>query len=263
MNPFFFGAAPRRLFGIYHPARSAPGEGRAAVFCYPWGSEYLHAHRALRQLAKMLAAEGVHSLRFDYFGTGDSAGETTDADLKGWRTDIESAIDELMHAAGCPRVTLIGFRLGGTLAAEVAARHIDKIDTMVLWDPVVSGAEYLEDLWLASTRMPRVNRLPPPRPAHLGGGHEFLGFPLTAAMEDEIKTLSLTRLLTEFPARTLILVSQVQPSLVSLKEIAASVNSEKIVIEALPDLNPWIERDTANAGAVPAKVLKRIARWFT
>ena len=73
----------------------------------------------------MLAARGVHSLRFDYFGTGDSAGETTEADLKGWCGDIETAIDELTHMTGCRRVILIGMRLGGTLAAEVAAKRPD------------------------------------------------------------------------------------------------------------------------------------------
>ena len=65
------------------------------VLCYPWGSEYIHAHRALRQLATRLSMAGFHTLRFDYFGTGDSAGEMEDADLGVWEDDIETAIEEL------------------------------------------------------------------------------------------------------------------------------------------------------------------------
>ena len=45
------------------------------MLCYPWGSEYIYAHRSLRLLAQRRAAAGIHTLRFDYFGTGDSDGD--------------------------------------------------------------------------------------------------------------------------------------------------------------------------------------------
>lgn len=69
MNPFYFGARERQLLGIYEAAGAA--SNRAVVVCHPWGSEYIHAYRAMRRLTKMLTARGIHTLRFDYFGTGD------------------------------------------------------------------------------------------------------------------------------------------------------------------------------------------------
>ena len=95
MTPFYFGDRRRRLFGIYEPAVLKSVGKRAAVLCYPWGAEYVHAHRTMRQLAVRLSAAGIDTLRFDFFGTGDSAGEMVDADLAGWETDIELAIEEL------------------------------------------------------------------------------------------------------------------------------------------------------------------------
>src|SRR3954451_13983708 len=75
MTPLFFGSRARRLFGIYEPGRSGSRVPRAAVLCHPWGQEYIRAHRSMRRLANMLSATGRDTLRFDYFGTGDSAGD--------------------------------------------------------------------------------------------------------------------------------------------------------------------------------------------
>jgi pimeloyl-ACP methyl ester carboxylesterase len=261
MNPFFFGAAPRRLYGLYQPGRSALRQSRALVFCYPWGSEYLHAHRALRQLAKMLAAEGIHSLRFDYFGTGDSAGETIEPNLGGCVSDIESAIDELLHTANCTQVTLLGLRLGGALAAMAAEKNPSRVGALVLWDPVMVGAEYLDGLWAANLQAPRIGRAPPGRPVEVGGGHEVLGFPLTSALQEEIRALSLAPVLARLPVPTLLIKSQVSSSPVPPRADGSSSTSH-IETEIIPDLHPWIERDPANAGAVPAKILKRIAQWL-
>lgn len=146
MLPFFFGSAQRRLFGIYEPAPRRGGVVRAALLCNSWGTEYLNAHRAMRVLAKRLSAAGFDTLRFDYFGAGDSGGETTDAELNGWRDDIALAASELRQMSGTQRVTLVGLRLGGTLAAEVAPRLGKGIDKIVLWDPIVSGLAYVREL---------------------------------------------------------------------------------------------------------------------
>ena len=262
MNPFFFGTASRRLYGLYQPRRMASPRNRAVVFCYPWGSEYLHAHRALRQLTKMLAAEGIHSLRFDYFGTGDSAGEATGQHLEGWLADINSAINELLDATRYAQVTLIGLRLGGTLAAAVAAKDPSRVEALVMWDPVISGAEYLEELWADHTQAPRVNGRPPPRLAEVAGAHEILGFPLTAALQAEIRVLSLAPILSELDVPTLIITSQPSSTASSLRADNGGKLGSKFETEFIPDLPPWIEREAVNAGATPTKVLKRIVQWF-
>jgi pimeloyl-ACP methyl ester carboxylesterase len=260
MNPFFFGQTPRKLFGIYEPARSVTDESRAVVFCYPWGPEYFYAHRSLQRLSKMLVKRGIHSLRFDYFGTGDSAGETIEADLEGWCGDIETSIDELTHITGCHRVILIGMRLGGTLAAKVATKRADRIEALVLWDPIISGAEYLNALWLAHTRMPRIGQLPIRRRPEFGGGFEVLGFALSESMEQDMKGLSLTVPITDLSTRTMIVISEMTESAVALSERLAARPSQDIAIETIQDLHPWIERN--DAGAVPAKVMKRITQWI-
>jgi alpha/beta superfamily hydrolase len=136
MTPFYFGSADRRLFGVYDPAHKIGGATRAAVVCYPSGDEQIHAYRTLRQLAARMSQAGIHVLRFDYYGTGDSSGETGEGDIASWCDDIKTAIAELKDMTGATRVSLVGLRLGANLAARVAAKRPAEIDNLVLWEPL-------------------------------------------------------------------------------------------------------------------------------
>ncbi len=136
MTPFHFGSANRRLFGIYDPPPKIGGAVRAAVVCHPSGDEQIYAYRTLKQLAAQMSKAGIHVLRFDYYGTGDSAGETGEGDIASWCGDIETAIAELKDMTGAKMVSLVGLRLGANLAARVAAMRRDEIDNLLLWEPL-------------------------------------------------------------------------------------------------------------------------------
>jgi pimeloyl-ACP methyl ester carboxylesterase len=263
MTPFFFGAPERRLLGIYEAARHAK-VSRAVVLCHPWGAEYIHAYRAMRQLAKMLTSDGIHTLRFDYFGTGDSAGDTTAGDLSGWETDIQSAIEELKDTTGSRRVSLVGLRLGATLAANVAMRVGAEVDALVLWDPVVSGPEYLAEVYNAAAG--RGWLFPRPaeaRPADRGGGHEIMGFPLIESVAAEVKRIDLVAQAPALPHHTLVVTSQRLGSHACFQRALAQ-RPARLAIEHIDCPPGWIEwpRHHPLAGTVPIKVLQRIVEWL-
>jgi uncharacterized protein len=263
MIPLFFGSASRRLFGIYEPGRAPiqPPEGggkgggrpRAAVLCHPWGQEYIRAHRSMRRLAVMLAASGRDTLSFDYFGTGDSAGDTVDGDLAGWESDIAAAIDEVMDVSGTPRIALIGLRLGASLAARVASKRPKSIEALVLWDPVISGQNFLQELHAMETSI--TSAAPVERPAESGGGHEILGFSLTAALAAQIETLDLLAVVPGLPPRTLTLFSRPSPAC----DVLASA---PMAVECMSCAPAWLEDRYTGAGAIPAKTLQRIVQWL-
>lgn len=135
---------------LHLPAEGARG-GQLAVLCYPIGFEYTHAYRTLRRLADGLAAKGVMVLRFDYQGSGNSPGDTERADLANrWMRDIENVVGFGRSELGATRVTLVGLRLGGLLAAAVA-KSTDA-DALVLWSPIVKGRRYMRE-WQALARV--------------------------------------------------------------------------------------------------------------
>jgi len=246
VTPFFFGTAERRLFGVYEPAAVGTNAKRAAIFCCPWGAEYLYAHRTLRQLALELSSAGFHTLRFDFYGTGDSGGEPTDVDLAGWEADLETAMEELIEITGLTKVTLIGLRLGAVTAASVAARLRGKIEALVLWDPVVSGPEYLARLGVAPGAQPPI---------------EAQGFPVTERMLQALSAFDLSALLSKFHPRSLMIVTERLPSHDLLVPLTAGLEMGSFSIEFLTDVRPWLE-SSVTSGAVPTSVMERISNWL-
>src|SRR3984957_6689181 len=84
-TPLWFGPDKRPLFGWVHAPTDGMARG-AAVLCPPLFLEQDIAYYSFRRLAEELAARGVLAVRFDYDGTGDSAGGAEDPGrVRAWR----------------------------------------------------------------------------------------------------------------------------------------------------------------------------------
>ena len=259
MHPFYFGAGARRLFGIYEPPRLSRSRPRAALLCPPWGAEYLHAHRSMRQLAILLAEAGVHSLRFDYTATGDSAGGDAEGDIVSWREDILTAAEELSNLAGVTRLSLVGLRLGATMAAHASVDLGKAVDSLVMWDPIVDGSAYADELFALCRAQPIAIKEPVPRPASIGGGFEILGFPLTARIQNQLNGLSLAALAPNITCPVHVVVSGPEAACDLAQKALQPVPS--LTAERVEALPVWIEDWPRNSGVVPVKVLQQIVRW--
>lgn len=137
IEPFFF--KQELLFGCYHPAVDFDSQ-RLLIICPPFFDDYRRSYRGLSDLASVCAEQGVHVLRFDYYGTGESQGLLDQASVDGWKGDILAAIEEGIALSGADEVVLLGVRFGGTLASQI--RH-PKVNRYIYWDPIASGAAYL------------------------------------------------------------------------------------------------------------------------
>ena len=176
-----------RRSAFYLPGRGTPifawlycrPEGydrrHGVIICPPAVYKQVHAHRALRHLAGRLAAESFPVLSIDPHGTGDSPGVGEDPDrLDTWLQNIGDSLAWMRETLGCERVTLLGFRMGATLAALVA--RTQPVDDLILWAPVVSGRQYARELKvLSSVTLGRDK--PPPQD---GDDIEPAGFVVTA-----------------------------------------------------------------------------------
>jgi pimeloyl-ACP methyl ester carboxylesterase len=94
----------------------------------------------------MLAARGAWVLRFDQMGNGDSEGQFSTASVDTMLSDLDAAICRLEQLSGIGQgIGLLGLRFGATLAA-LAAERSPKIGKLVLWEPIVDGAKYMQEM---------------------------------------------------------------------------------------------------------------------
>ena len=144
---FFFSREGADLFAILHaPGKGVPAQATAFVMSHPFGEEKLWSHRVFVSTARALAARGHAVLRFDYMGAGDSSGMTPDTSLRSHLDDLRAAVAELRRRVpGAQRVGFIGLRLGATIAA-LAAEEGACDGPLVLWDPVIDGEAYFQEL---------------------------------------------------------------------------------------------------------------------
>lgn len=144
-TPMFFENGSYRLFGILHEPAGVP-TGIGWVFCHPFAEEKLWAQRVYVSFARMLAARGAWVLRFDAMGSGDSEGQFSESSAETMLSDIGCAISMLKRSSETSlEVGLLGLRLGGTLAALAVERY-PSVGKLVLWEPVVDGEKYMQEL---------------------------------------------------------------------------------------------------------------------
>lgn len=182
--PFYFGPE-RALFGMFHASGSTAR--KAVLLCPPLGQDQIRCHRLYRQLAQALVAEGIAVLRFDYYGTGDSAGDSVEMDWQRCLSDTAVAADELRARSGVDRVFAFGARLGGSIALASAAQA--SVAGIVAWDPVFDGGAYVAQLdAMQSALCLDGRRFMVPRNA-ADAAAQWLGFAISDSLHQQIADL--------------------------------------------------------------------------
>jgi exosortase A-associated hydrolase 2 len=140
-SAFFLEGSAGSLFctGFLHPPET--GQRRRFLIIPPFAEELNKSRHVLAALAAAIGEAGHDVLMPDLFGTGDSAGDFSQATLGIWRTDLDTVIELLGAADG---LELIGLRAGALLAADTATRHESK--TLTLLHPVHDGRQQLTQM---------------------------------------------------------------------------------------------------------------------
>jgi len=257
--PLYFGPRDRSLFGCYHKPRLERSGKCAVVICQPLGHEYINCHRALRQLAARLADAGFPVLRFDYYGCGDSSGETEDGTISGWLEDVSTALAEVRRRTGIDQTCVVGLRLGATLALMSGALR-GEIERLVLWNPVIDGKTYLEELLSLQKEM--LCFRPRPKTRQKPEDYiEVLGFPLSNLLCDQLRALDLLRLLQRPAHNVLMLESYPVPFGDTLRNHLSQSEArlEYQVIEATPI---WLPTSDGSLH-VPFQALQAAVSWIS
>lgn len=142
-SPFFLDTGRGDRFCMSYPASvSRDGVRDAVIYLHPFAEEMNKARRMAALQARSFAQNGVDVLQIDLYGCGDSAGELKDAHWELWKDDVASACRWLRNR-GCTSVALWGLRLGAVLALDIASSERERVDGLILWQPVYRGAQFL------------------------------------------------------------------------------------------------------------------------
>ena len=259
IEPFFFGDSATQLFGCHHPPSAGISE-YGAVLCYPMGHEYVRTHRLYRFLARRLVEAGFHVLRFDYFGTGDAAGEFEEARLARWVSDTAAALTELRSRFLVRHVYAAGLRLGAAMAWLAGIEH-GGLDGLILWDPVTSGSEYLDDIIAQESQ-----QLHASLPRDPGNGkstlrhREIVGFPMTEALYGDLSALDLFGI-TRVPASRTLLVDSSEESIQEKLRAHLEGTGSRVRYEHIPHPKTWTQDPYKTV--VPSKIIDTVARWMS
>ncbi|TYL92013.1 hypothetical protein FXB40_26570 [Bradyrhizobium rifense] len=257
MLPFFFGSNQRRLFGVYETATHYPATG-AALLCSSWGREYSNAHRSIRALSKRLCAIGLDTLRFDYYGAGDSGGETVDAQLDGWRADISTALSELKDMSGRPRIAVVGMRLGATLVAQSAQQLSIKADNIILWDPILCGSDYVDSLLDRQNRHDEKSSDPAVSGSSaVAADSELGGLLVSSSFVDGLSSIDLCSRRVMLPSRVLTIFTDGPHRDCEI----GSLSKDSSEVATLKAPSPWKDSAEQEEG-LPVEVIDRILKWL-
>lgn len=191
----FFGPG---LYGeVYRPSGpQLPGW----VICDPFGKERTNSNRLGFEWARSLAGAGHWVLRFDYRGTGDSAGSFENFTLDDYVKDIGCARAELERLSGMACRGLVGLRLGASLAAKYVADSSGDLD-LVLWEPIIDGNIYRNSLLRTAMANEMVHSAGPSASRHelqnkIMAGQSVVvdGFALKRPMYDSLADIDLIAL---------------------------------------------------------------------
>jgi len=109
--------------------------GELVIFFHGFTGNKTEHGGMFRDFSRMLSKEGYASLRMDFFGNGESDGEFKDFTYDTLVDDGYAIVEHVKRMENINTITLLGYSMGGALAAYLAPRLCNDIDKLLLWSP--------------------------------------------------------------------------------------------------------------------------------
>jgi exosortase A-associated hydrolase 2 len=214
---FFLPRGAGERFCVFYAARGTPIG--SVLYLHPFADEMNKSRRMAALQARAFAALGYAVLQMDLLGCGESSGDFADARWPRWKDDVQTASEWLSRHTGGP-IHLWGLRLGALLAADCAREHDASFASLLMWQPVISGAQLMTQflrLRLTSQMLSGAAARSGPEQlrAQLAAGTslEIGGYELTPELAADIDRLDLATLAPKnIPARWFEVSADATPS---------------------------------------------------
>lgn len=224
------------------------------VYCHPLFDERKCAYRFSYQSRNAFESAGLNLERFDYRGTGEAEGEFENVSIETLHEDLERQING-------DEVSLIGLRFGATLALEYCSRNPESVRNLVLLEPVIDGAAYVDYLH----RKQHIKDLMTGKSALELQDNVYInieGYKTKRHFIKQIESLDLTEMLPIKAINTSVLIvqipkqSQIKPEITHLAELLTN-STKQIYIENIDTPTFWERIPISDY----SKLTKKVLRW--
>ena len=259
-DAFYFGELQRPLFGVLHRA-ATPSQG-SLLMCAPLLQDGIRSHRMLRAIAEGLAEAGAHALRFDWYGAGDSGGDTAEQSVPGLLLDLGEAAALLDTLSNIGRSSWLALRSAAIPLLMHASGRSEPVD-LILWDPCLNGQRLIDD-WREQHRkqMTEAGRYP--------GGHadpqadELLGFEVDSEMLAALAAFEGGAVTLPAGSRVLLAVWEVRPD---QNRFVEALRRAGIFVECrtfdFDDRPSFTDPDRFETQAYPRRSAGQMVQWLT
>jgi len=136
-KPVVFKSQGQQIVGMLHLPERRAKKMPAVVLFHGFTGTKVEPHRIFVKMARALAGAGIVALRFDFRGSGDSAGDFSRMTVSGELKDAAEALRFMRRQPGvdAKRVGVLGLSMGGAVAAMTIGRD-RSIPVAALWSPV-------------------------------------------------------------------------------------------------------------------------------
>lgn len=140
---FFLEQFDNRIYCVEYIADPSNDNKEGIILCKPIWGERIRTHRIFTNLARMLREEGFNIITFDYFGDGNSGGDTLDLNFHGMVNNIKAVSEYFLNQHQIESFTMIGLRIGANCAVK-AEPSIKNLKRMILFEPIPNLVEDLK-----------------------------------------------------------------------------------------------------------------------
>lgn len=194
LNPYYLDGPVGKLFCLC----SLPDDKAAKIFlCVPSFAEELNRCRVMVAMqARRFADNGHGCVLLDYYGTGDSQGDFSEAEWRIWFQDVLFVADWLSRQ-GYSDIVLWGVRVGALLTAELANEFPARFNTLLMWQPVLDGQSVLTQFlrirmaMLMDRNEPKETTRQMREVLNSGSSLEVAGYVITPALAQGIESCKL------------------------------------------------------------------------
>ncbi len=198
VQPQFIQARSGHLFvSVRRPAHDVTSS--VVLLLPPFAEEMNKSRRLLTLQSQTLCEAGFAVAVFDAFGTGDSEGRFGEATIQHWQNDCQDVL-EFLSTEGFTECIPLCVRFGALLLDHVLSVSPLAINHAILWQPVTSGAQSLNQFLRLQSAANMMNSESGPGVSDMqatlksGGSVEVAGYELSADLFRQSQALKLDTL---------------------------------------------------------------------